>query len=143
MRKLSLLLALALAATVASAAPPAKPIHLNCNNSANFPNTDLTAYDFAVQATPTPGGTGAGKATASLILTLPPNANVLQLSQLVASGRHTSSCLLSSAGVTITLRDVNFIKLEDAGVTNPSTGITSSVVQLTLAFDVESTLGLV
>ena len=135
MRKFALYFALAcvaLSATVAHAA------HITCNNTGQVPNANLIGYDFSIDvAVNNTGGSGGGssKATTSLSVTLPIDASTVALSQLVATGKHTSSCTISDAGtpIELVLSDVIFTKFEI--VNGPaSSGKTASIVQLDLSY---------
>ena len=143
MRRFSLpliLLALSISATAALAAPVKLP-HLSCDNSSNVPNTDLLTYDFAVQVNPSPTGTNtSSRPTPNLLVTLAPGStNLIQLTKLVAGGQHVPICTLSSAGLSLSLRDVNFLKLEGVAIIDPTTNKSTNTVQLTLTYDAEQT----
>lgn len=142
MRKTVLLLSLA---ALLFGTASAHAAHLTCNNSSNIPNADLVAFDLTISVPVSSGGGGggAGKATTTVSVTLPVDANLPQLSQIVTSGRHSSTCVItdSTSSLELTLHDVTFSKLEV--VSGPtSTGKTQSVVQLSLAFSSIATTSL-
>ena len=143
MRRFSLLLilaALSISGTTTLVAAPVKLPHLSCDNSSNVPNTDLLAYDFAVQVNPSPNGTNtSSRPTPNLVVTLAPGTDLIQLTKLVAGSKHVPICTLSSAGLLLSLRDVNFLKLEVVAITDPATNKTTNTVQLTLTYDAEQT----
>jgi hypothetical protein len=134
MRTSPLLIALA---SLAFAAPMANAAHLSCSNNSNLPNSDLVGYDFTVSVPVSNlgSGSGAGKVSTSLVVTLPASPSLVPLGTLVSNGHRSSSCTLTEpgSGFELVMRDVVFSKFEVLNGPNAN-GRTTTVAQLTLAY---------
>ena len=113
---------------------------LSCVNPPMQPNISLVGYQFEVSfPAPSGGGSGAGKATKSLVVQFPLTSSFFSLYELTEGGEYSPSCVLieSADGVAAavtTLKTVVFtdLKLQEGNYyTNNTPG---PVVQLTLSF---------
>jgi len=122
-------------------AQSAQAARFTCNSSAKLPNNvPLVGYNFGIQVPVSAGGgSGVGKVTSTLSLQFPLDTTYSQLAQLVASGRHSSSCVLtdtptSTIRVEIDFTDVIFTNLQLINGLPYGNSRSTSVVQLNASY---------